>query len=468
MRRIIPSMAVPLLLLCLGAARISAQQRNPFLGSAPEGEATGPPLTLSLADALERGLRQNLGVLLEEQRLHQVEGDRWRLLAGLLPDASAAINEARQKVNLAAFGFSGFPGTPDVIGPFNVFDARVGVTQPVLDISAIYEARQGSAQLRAGQHAYEDARHVVVLVVTGLYLQVIASQSRVDAARAESATAESLYVLAVDQNNAGVVPRLDVLRADVERKTAAQRRIAAENETARARTALARAIGLPWMQAYSLADAMAYAPLQDPDPAMLRQQALAHRPDVLRAQAEVEAARASASAARAARLPSVTVDGNYGWIGSAPATAEGTFAVAANVHVPLFAAGETRAREIDAQAGLRQRELQLQDLRARVSYEIDTALRDLGAAAQQVDVARSATDAAAEALTQARDRFGAGVATNIEVVQAQQAAAAAREGYIAALYAHNIAKAVLAKAVGADEQQFIRILGGESPWTNRR
>ena len=153
MRRIIPSMAVPLLLLCLGAARISAQQQNPFLGSAPAGEATEPPLTLSLADALERGLRQNLGVLLEEQRLHQVEGDRWRLLAGLLPDASAAINEARQKVNLAAFGFSGFPGTPDVIGPFNVFDARVAVTQPVLDISAIYEARQGSAQLRAGQHA---------------------------------------------------------------------------------------------------------------------------------------------------------------------------------------------------------------------------------------------------------------------------------------------------------------------------
>ena len=220
---------------CLaGAPHVEAQEprstmaprgaQSPFLGSVPAtSDAVEPSLTLSLRDVLQRGLQHNLGVLLEEQRVRQAEGTRWRLLSGLLPDVSGVIRQTREKVNLAAFGFTGFPGIPNLVGPFNVFDARVAVSQPVLDLSAVYEAKHGAAQLRAEEHSYEEARRVVLLVVTNLYLQAVAGDSRLAAARVQAETAESLYRLAVDQNAAGVVPRLDVLRADVERKAAAQR-----------------------------------------------------------------------------------------------------------------------------------------------------------------------------------------------------------------------------------------------------
>jgi outer membrane protein TolC len=446
----------------------SSRAQNPFLGSVPAVETPGPSIALSLTDALKRGLEQNLGVLLEEQQVRAAEGTRWRLLSGLLPDVSGSINQTRQKVNLAAFGFTGFAGIPNVIGPFNVFDARLAVTQPVLDVTAAYEAKEGAARVRAERHGYEDGRHVVVLVVTNLYLEAVAAESRVAAALAQLETAESLYTLAADQNRAGVVPRLDVLRADVERKAAAQRRIAAGNDAARARSMLARAIGLPSGQPFTLADTMSYAPLAPVDAAAIRARAFEVRPDVLRAQARVAAAESAAHAATAERLPSLSVDGNYGWIGSSAATSEQTFAVAANVHVPLFAAGKTEARVRESSAELRQRQAELQDVRAGVSYEIESALRDVNAAAEQVSVAESATALAAEALVQAQDRFRAGVATNIEVVQAQEASVAAREAHIAALYAHNIAKAVLARAIGVDEQHFIGFLGGQAPWQNPR
>jgi outer membrane protein TolC len=442
--------------------------QNPFAGSVPNQATPGPSIALSLADALKRGLEQNLGVLLEEQQVRAAEGTRWRLLSGLLPDVSGSIGQTREKVNLAAFGFSGFPGIPNVIGPFDVFDARVALTQPIVDISALHESKEGAAQLEAERHGYDDARRVVVLVVTNLYLQAVAAESRVAAARAQLETAESLYTLAVDQNRAGIVPRLDVLRADVERKAAAQRRIAAQNEAARARSMLGRAIGFPPGQAFTLADAMSYAKVAPLDADAVRARAFELRPDVLRAEARVAAAQSAARAASSERLPSLSVDGNYGWIGSSAATAEKTFAVAATVHVPLFAAGKTEARVRESTAELRQRQAELQDVRAGVSYEIESALRDVTAAAEQVEVAESATAVAAEALTQAQDRFRAGVATNIEVIQAQEASVAAHEAYIAALYAHNIAKAVLARAIGVDEQHFLSFLGGQPPWQNPR
>ena len=445
-----------------------AAARTPFLGGVASDEAPGPPLSLSLADALRRGLERNLGVLLEEQRVRAAEGARWRQLGGLLPNVSATLHETREKVNLAAFGFTGFPGVPNIIGPFNVFDARVSVSQPVIDMSALFDAREGAASLRAERLAYQDARNLVMLVVTNLYLQTVAQESRVEASRAQGETAESLYRLAVDQNSAGVVPRIEVLRADVERKAATQRRIVAENESARARLVLARAIGLPRMQAFVIADRMPYSAAPVFDPAVALTEAYARRPDFQQAQARVDAARAALSAARAERLPRLTLDANVGWIGTEPASATRTFAVAANVRVPIFAAGRTQARALENDAELRRREAELDDLRGGVFYEIETALRDVTAAAEQVAVARSAVDLSAEALTQSEDRFRAGVAANIEVIQAQGASVAAREALIASLYAHNLAKAAVARAIGVVEQDFSGFMEGQAPWQSPR
>lgn len=435
--------------------------RVPFLGSVPVTDATRVPATLSLSDALDLGLRHNLGILLEEQRVRQAEGTRWQLLSGMIPDVSGVIRESRQKVNLAASGFGGFPGIPSLIGPFDVFDARVSVRQSIVDLSAVHEARQGAAQLRAERFGYDDARTVVVQAVASLYFMAVAAESRVAAATAQTATAEALYQLAVDQHQAGLVARLDVLRADVERKATTQRRIAAENDLARSRSALARAIGLPAGQTLSLVS-MTFVPPLPSDTEATRAEALRRRPDIRRAEARVAAAESALRAARAERLPSLSFDGNWGWVGSSPSTARGTFAAAALVHLPIFAAGRVEARVIDAEAVVKQRELELMDLTAGLSYEVDTALNDVRASAEQVAVSESAASLAEEALAQAGERFRAGVGSNIEVTQAQAAVASAREGHITALYSHNLARASLGRVIGVDSRHFLAFLEGRA------
>jgi len=114
--------------------------------------------------------------------------------------------------------------------------------------------------------------------------------------------------------------------------------------------------------------------------------------------------------------------------------------------------------QVDAQ--LKQARSQLGDLRGRIDYEVRTALLDLNAAADQVAVAQSSVELAEQALTQSQDRFSAGVADNLEVVEAQESVAGAHESYIQSLYAHNLAKVELAYAIGDAEQGVRRYLKG--------
>lgn len=435
-------------------------RHSPLLGGVPTDDAVGPPIALTLADAVRRGLERNLGVLLEEQQVRAAEGRRWRQLSGLLPDAGAVMRESREKLNLAAMGFSGFPGIPSLIGPFGVFDARVMISQPVFDLSAIYDAREGAAALRAERHTYQDTRSLVVLVVSNLYLQILADSSRAEAAQVEWETADALYRLASDQNKAGVVPGIDVLRADVERQAARQRVIVAGNALAQRRSSLSRAIGLPAGQTFTVAGEIPYTPLPSFDVEQSITEAYGRREDLLSAQARVDAAMLARRAAGAEHLPSVGVAADYGQIGATPSTAEGTYAVAATVRLPIFSAGRTRARTLETDAELRQRRAEVEDLRRGISDDVRNAWRDLSAADQQVQVARNGVSLAAQALAQARDRFAAGVTNNIEVIQAQEAASAARENYISSLYTHNVARAALARALGYGENAFIQFIGG--------
>jgi outer membrane protein TolC len=418
---------------------------------------------LTLADAIQRGLAHNLQALLDEQRVHQAEGARWQALSGLLPNLSTSLSAAREKINLAAFGFTA-PGIPQLVGPFNVYDARVRVSQPVIDLGAINQSRAGSHLLEAEKASYADTRSLVVAAVTNLYLVAVADKSRVDAAEAEVKTAEAVHQLAVDQNAAGVVPKLDALRADVELRAARQRLIVVRNDLDKGKLALARAIGLPLGQVFSLADAVPFVPAPALDVQAISRLAYNGRDDYRAAQARVAAAEASLAAARQAHLPTLTVDADYGAIGNTTSSMLATFTAAAAVHLPIFDAGRTRARTIEATAELLSRRAEAEDLRARIYYDVQTAMLDLGAASDQVAVAREAVTVAEQALAQSEDRFRAGVASNLEVVQAQQALTAARENFIASLYSHNVAKASLARAVGLGEHEFLQILEGTISW----
>ena len=438
-------------------AGVQPPSTSPFFGSVPKGVATSESLSLSVKDAVDRALRYNLGLLLQEESASASRGARWRALSELLPDVSGSLGERRQVINLEAFGF---PAKPSIVGPFNVFDARVFLSQPLVDISALNGARAANFNVEAERYGIKSARDLVVLVAVNLYLEAITSGSRVEMARAQQETADALFKQAQDLKASGMVAGIEVLRAQVQLQTQRQRLIRAENEFEKLKLQLARAIGLPVSQPFTLRDKIPYAPM----PALTLDEALsrayASRPDYLAARSRFEAAQAARRAASGALLPSVRFDADFGAIGQTVDAAHSTYTLAATVRVPVFDGGRTTARRIETESTVKQREAELADFKGRIEYEVRAAFLDVRAADQQLQAAQTNVQLASDELQQARDRFGAGVASNIEVTQAQEAVAAASETYIAALYAHNLAKATLARALGIAESAVTGYLGG--------
>ena len=442
------------------AAPAAAQTQipnNPFLGSAPHGAATAEPLPLSLKDAVERALQYNLGLLLQEESVKAAHGARWRALTGLLPNVSAATTEARQVINLDAYGF---PGEPSIIGPFNVFDARVYLSQPIVDLRAVNDARAAAANERAERLGVRSARDLVTLVAVNLYLEAVAASSRIEAAHAQQDTAAAVFKQTSDMKQSGVVAGIDVLRAQVQMQNQRQRTIRAENEFEKAKLQLARAIGLPSGQRVTLTDRIPYAPLADVSVESALKTAFDNRADYLAARERLAAAEASRRAAADDHLPTVHMDAVYGAIAQTPSDAHPTFRVAATLRIPIFDAGRSTGRRLESEAEFNRRRAELEDFRGRVEYDVRAALLDLRASAQQLEAAQSTVTLAGQELEQARDRYAAGVAGSLEVTQAQEAVAAASETLIGALYTHNLAKASLARAVGTAEQSVMSFLGG--------
>lgn len=435
---------------------------DPLLGGIASGDRVPGVLPLSLGEALGRGRRYNLGVLLSGRGVEASRGARIQALGRLLPQLTAGVTERRQQVNLAAFGLEGAPGAKRVVGPFDVFDARAEASQVLLDLPALNQYRAARELHEAARLEEENTRDTVAYVCAALYYQAVASRSRIDSVRAQVDTARALYDLAVSQKAAGVVSGIEVLRAQVQLEAERQRLIVAGDQFAKDKLSLARAIGLPLGQEFDLVDGLDYRPIATPPLEETIGRARREREDYAGAAARVRAAESERKAALAARLPTVGVTADYGVIGPAPDRSHGTFTVAANVRLPIFLGGSIRGRVAAAEAALAARRAELEDLEGSLYYEIRKAFLDLGAAAERVEVAGSAVGLAEEQVRQSRDRFAAGVTNNVEVVQAQEAYATASENRIAGLFAHTLAKLALARATGVHDGAYERFLrGGE-------
>src|ERR1700722_12624767 len=437
--------------------------QSPFTGSEPEGTATPGVLQLSFQEAIDRGLRNNLGLLLSGDQTITARGERWKQLSNLLPSLSARVQEDVQTQSLTALGFKSnvfpFP-VPRVIGPFNYFDARASLSQSLFNFRDLEKERAATESLRSVQYTYKDARELVVLAVGNAYLLAIATAARIETTDAQVKNAQALYDKAVDQQKAGLNPAIDTLRSQVELQTRQQQLIAARNDFAKQKLSLARVIGLPPGQQFVLTEK---APYQSMTPLPLEtylQRAYASRADYQAAQSQVRSAELSRRAATAGHYPSLDLNANYGDIGTTPAQSNGTGQVNGGLNIPIFAGGKIHSDVLEADAQLKQARSQLADLRGRIDYEVRASLLDLSSAAEQVEVARSSVELAEQTLTQSEDRFTAGVADNLEVVQAQESVASAHENYIQSLYAHNLAKIELARAIGDAEQGVKRYLKG--------
>jgi outer membrane protein TolC len=434
-------------------------------GQSPLSGSRAVPLqqgtvSLTLIDAVDRGLKYNLGLIFSQQGTQAARASRIRALSDLLPHINAHAVESVQQINLAAYGIPAPAGTPSVIGPFSVFDTRALLTQD-LEFKSLYSKRAADQNLKAAHFSYQNTRDLVVLVVGSSYLQALADASRVDSINAQVQTAQALYDQAVNLKNAGMTAGIDVLRAQVELQAQQQRLLVAKNDYDKQLLALARTIGLPMGQDFKLADRIPYArpvPIGF-DEALKR--AYEKRSDYQQAQAQLNAAELSWKAAKAERLPSLGVNGDYGILGKTPGNSHGTFTAAAGLSVPIFQGERIEADIIQADTVRQQRQAELDDLRQRIEYEVRTAFLDVNAATQQLQVATSALDVARQEVVESRDRFFAGVTNTVEVVQAQQQQAAAEENYISSLYAHNVAKLNLARALGVAEDATKRFLGGQ-------
>jgi outer membrane protein TolC len=453
----------------LGALDVAfAQQRpslpanSPFAGGVPEGTAVPESLTLSIADVIDRALRHNLGVLLSEQEGEKAAGTRTISLSRLLPNLSASVTESRRVNNLEAFGFPLGDQFPRLVGPFNLFDARLFLAQSVFDFKALNEMRADTHTLSAARHSYRGARDLVVLVAANAYLQTLAADARAQAVRAQHDSADALYRQAQSLRSSGIVAGIDVVRAEVRLSTERQRATAAENEFQKSKLQLARLIGLPIGQTFSVRQDVPNVPVPDITLQDALGRAYRERPDYLAALDRVRAAEASRRAAAGEALPSVRVTADYGALGITARTALPTFNVAGAIAVPIFEGGRVQGRLAEAEADLRTRRAEAEDVRTEIYYDISSAFLDLKATREEMETATRSRELAALQLTQSRDRFAAGVVSNIEVVQSQEAVALASEQYINAEYSFNLAKAMLARSLGTAEQAVREFLGSPS------
>lgn len=427
---------------------------SPFAGSEPAKLVPGV-LPISLQDAINRGLKQNLGALLSSADIRSARGQRWEQLSALLPHVTAGPYVAGSQINLAELGFTfSTPGfsLPPSIGPFSYFDARMNVSQSLFDWKLINNERAARESLKSAEYTYKDARDLVVLAVGYTYLQAIADAARIETAEAQVKTAQALYDQATDQLNAGTSPAIDALRAKVELQTRQQQFIQARNNFAIQKLTVARVIGLAPGQEFELTDKSPYQPFEGIALDEALNKAYASRSDYQAALSDTRAAEFARKAAAAGYLPSLSFNADYGTAGSHPSTATTVFDVRGTLNIPIFLGGSVHGDVLQAEARLQQSRERLENLRAQIDADVRTALFNLQSSAEQVAVARSNIDLAEETLVQSRDRFSAGVTDTVEVVQSQETVASAHEQYISSLYNFNFAKISLARAIGLAEE----------------
>ena len=457
-------LAVP---ACTGAQAVPTQalsqssglNASSFQGSVAAGDVSSQPIDLSLDDAIQRGLKNNLGVILSGTQTAAARGQRMSQLQALLPAVDFKAQESVMQTDLPAEGLR-IPGFPTIIGPFGFTDLRATLNWSLVDVTSLRNYLAARHNFAAAELSAQDARELVVLTVGNAYLLALADETRVTSVEAQVATAKISLDQAVANHEAGTAPKLDELRARVDYQSLEQQLIVARNGLEKDKLALARTIGLPLAQAFNLADKAPYAAFDQIDVEAAIRDAHANRKDLAAMVEATKAAEEQRKAATADRLPTVKFTGDYGDIGVNVRHSHGTGDAQGTLTVPVFEEFALRGEAQVAQAQLDTQRAQLSDMHAQVDADVRDALLDIASAQKQVEVARSSVELSGEALSEAQQRYANGVSDNLAVSQAEQSLAVANDQYVASLYRHNMAKLSLARSLGA-AQNYKNYLGGK-------
>jgi outer membrane protein len=415
-------------------------------------------LKLTLDHAVKLALKQNPTAQIAILTAAESEQDKNIARADLLPQVSAHISDEAQKINLRAQfgGVPAFPGLPSSLGPYQLFSAGPSVSAPVFDLTLWqrYQAARNTA--KASKASSLSTREQVILLTVSQYIGTLRAVANVQASESRVQLAQALYDQAADLQKEGVGTGIDTLRANVELQNEKQRLLEAENDRETFLYGLSRLLNLDPRQKIELADALGFFDAPQPEVEASIEQALADRQEWKALNLQSRAAEYQKKAAQYSRLPSVRFDGEFSYVGTSGNTTLPTYTYQGSVNLPLFTGGRIHAQIVSADLEIRKLEEQRADLRNQIALDVKTALLNLDSARSEVQVANLGVQLSKEEVDQARDRFKAGVANNIEVIQAQDSLSRANDNQIAALYRFNQARADFARSIGQMERVYAK------------
>jgi outer membrane protein len=442
--------------LMLGSGTAHAQGTNKQ--AVLPGNAPTQALRLTLDQAVGLALKQNTTAQIAILQAAQSEQDKNISRADLLPQASATISDEAQKVNLRAEfgGRTPFPGFPKTLGPYQLFSAGPTFGMPVFDLTLWRRYQAARNTLNASKANSLSTREQVILLVVSQYIGTLRAMANVEASQSRVNLAQALYDQAADLQKEGVGTGIDTLRANVELQNEKQRLIEAENDRETSLFALSRLLNLDPRQAIELADSLSFFETPQPEVETSIDYALTERQEWKALEAQIKSAEYEKKASQDSRLPSLRFDGNFTYFGTSGNTALPIYTYEASVNMPLFTGGRIHAEIVRADLEIKRLEQQRDDLRNQIALDVKTALLNLQSARSEVQVANLGVQLSKEEVDQARDRFKAGVANNIEVIQAQDSLSRANDNQIAALYRFNQARADLARSMGEMEKVYAK------------
>jgi outer membrane protein TolC len=433
------------------------QIQGAYSGSTPSTAKMPFNGKLGLRDAVLRGLSYNLGQTGATNAFRQAEGQMKDARSYLLPNLNGTVTENVQTTDLRALGFrfnfSGFT-IPNVIGPFNYMDARAHVSQTIFDFTQLNNYRASKDAASANRYFAKDARDLIVLAVGGAYLQAIAAKARLNSEQAQLNSANAVYQQSLQQLQQGLIAKIEADQNQVQVLTHQQRLLSLQNDLSKQKINLARMIGLPANDQYVLTDDTASLPAPQLTIEQALQQAYDNRADLKAAEAQLHAAERVHAAARAERYPALSFNGDIGGIGTTPGQMATTFTATATLKIPIWQGGKTEGDVEQADATLKQRHAEYDDLKGQIEADVRSAYLDMQAATSQVDVAQRNLQVNKEALELTHQKVEAGVEDNVQYVQAQETVNNAEFDYINSVFAQNIARLSLARAMGRAEDAF--------------
>ncbi len=418
---------------------------------------------LSLGDAARLAAKQSGGVDVARQRVAQAEARVTQRRGALFPDLAAGIAQAERNINSATFGFSfSNPVTgqsllrPDgeIIGPVPTVDLRYRLQQPLLDLGNVAKWRAAQSSVLAASADVQAQADLAAATAAAVYVRAARAEAQLTSRRADSALAADLVRIARDQLQAGTGIALDVTRAESQLANVRAQIIGARNERDRGLLELKRAVGLPLDAPLMLRDSLAGMPVGDvaPEAASALARANESRADVKALLAQETAQRAASQAIRWERTPQLGLVLDQGVIGKHWNRLLPTYSWGVQLSVGLFDGFRREGRVQEQLAASRETDAKLRDLRAQSALEVRAALLDLSAALEQVDAVRERLRLAEQEVSQAQERFRAGVAGNGDVIAALLSLNQARTLRNDALASYHGSRVALARAMGEVQQ----------------